>query len=165
MPRLNLVSLQNADAETAGKHQHGMKFRLAYRGAEDYNANYKDDGRYSEAEAWLQVQRLDKVMELAGEWLTAKPIKQEGGAVSRAKAEKNAARWQALAQLCGECSAGLIALGFRPLSGHWAENPLAPPDAAHPNYWLERLDPKHRSATALKGEYATWSALPSDDPN
>jgi hypothetical protein len=158
MPKLDLSLLKSAGAESAAKHDHGQKFRDAYAQAELFNANYKDNTAYSEPERRQQLKRLDAVLELAGEWLTAKPLKQEGGAVSQAKAQKNAARWQALAKICEGCSTELIEMGYRPLSGHWMENPL---NAAsdHPNYWLERLDPKHRGAAVLKGEYASWSVL------
>lgn len=158
MPKLDLSLLKSAGAESDAKHDHGQKFRDAYGNAELFNANYKDNTAYSEPERVQQLKRLDAVLELAGEWLTAKPLKQEGGAISQAKAQKNAARWAALAKICEGCSNELIEMGYRPLSGHWMENPLNGP-SEHPNYWLERLDPKHRGASVLKGEYATWSVL------
>jgi hypothetical protein len=158
MPRLDLQLLKSVGAESVAKHDHGKKIRDAFAQAELFNANYKDNTNYSEPERREQLKRLDGILELAGEWLTAKPLKQEGGAISQAKSQKNAARWQALAKICEQCSNELIEMGYRPLSGHWMENPLNGP-SDHPNYWLERLDPKHRGAAVLKGEYATWSLL------
>jgi hypothetical protein len=134
-----------------------------FRLAEVFNANHKD--HYSEAEEHEQIKRLDAIMETAGAWLTSKPLKQEGGSVSQAKAQKNSNRWIALSQICEQCGNELIAMGYRPLYGAWAADPLHPPSGAHANYWLERLDPKHRSATALKGCYETWSKLPQSSPH
>jgi hypothetical protein len=92
MPKLDLSLLKSAGAESDAKHDHGQTFRDAYGNAELFNANYKDNTAYSEPERVQQLKRLDAVLELAGEWLTAKPLRQEGGAISQAKAQKNAAR-------------------------------------------------------------------------
>lgn len=158
MPKLDLNKLIVAGAESVAKPGGREQFRAAFKEAEFFNQNFKDTG-YSEQEENGQIRRLDRVLELGGQWLTSKPLKQEGTGVSLVKAANNAARWAALAELCEQCSNELIAMGYRPLFGHWNSDPLQDP-GDHPNYWLERLDPQHRGSAALKDRYKTWARLP-----
>ena len=176
MPRLNLALLQQAGAETAGAKggTHRTNVRDVFTLASEFNQNFKNV--YTEPEEHAQIKRLDSIMEAAGGWLTSKSPKREGPgvtpdkAIDTAKAVKNEGRWKALAEICTQCADELIVMGYRPLAGRWPGDVLHPAGAgvaasAHANYWLERLDPKHRSSTAMKDAYEAWTKLPADSPD
>jgi hypothetical protein len=86
------------------------------------------------------IEHLDNAMVAASHWLTAKPP---------TGSDKNDARWDALLDLASAMSVEFGNLGVKPLRGDFK-------NAKQENYWLERIDPKHRPGYGTAPFYAKW---------
>jgi hypothetical protein len=105
-----------------------------------YNVAEKDF--YGDEELRVQAKRLDAIMAHVGSWLTAR----------RHPADESTCV-AAMEEMCEQCSGELNGLGIRSLGSRWSDS-----DTNVRNYWLERLDPKHRPGHALKPYYLDFKA-------
>lgn len=92
------------------------------------------------------IEHLDTAMVNAATWLTSKP---------KTGTDKNKDRRKALHAFAREASAAFLALGVRPLHGDWKDG--------EDNYWLERVDPRHRPGYATSPYYLKYLEDASDE--
>lgn len=94
-----------------------------------------------------RVDLLQSICKIGGTWATSKP--------PQLGKQGNKARWNGLTALMDEVGERLEELGVRSLSG---PSDFRKIDNKGPSfsYWLELLDPYHRSGQQLSGQFQQW---------
>jgi hypothetical protein len=115
----------------------------------DYNRGWTHASRLSEAQKRARTVQLDAIFYWSVEYLMSKWAK-DPAAQPDAKRVK---RWAALEELLDAVTGEFEAMGMRRIVGTTKFREIS---NAKRNYWLERLDPRHRPGYFLSPMYAEW---------
>jgi hypothetical protein len=113
----------------------------------DYNRQWKHPSTMNMQQVAHAVAILDYIYQVCATYMTEKSMKTTNSVGGPAKRK---ARYDAFTALLQEVAKEIDSLGGKMLSG-----PMNFQDNKR-NYWLERLDPKHRAGYLISGLYNTW---------
>jgi hypothetical protein len=140
---------------TAGLRAAGMEntdnplLQMIWGDVAAYNATWKHPSGLSPEAAFNQVKVLDVIFSRTIDYVTTKwskdPIVDAG--------TKRVLRWNALKVLLEEVSRETEAFGLRRITGTSDFRSIS---GTQRNYWLERMDQKHRPGYFLSPLFATW---------
>jgi hypothetical protein len=109
----------------------------------------------NDIEVVRSLEDLDFIYVQCAEYMTDKSMKRWNSRNQTAKRQK---RYAAFTKLIGEVTREIGAFGGRTLAG-----PADFLNQGSRNYWLERLDPKHRAGFEISGKYDEWVQSGSDE--
>ena len=148
--RLSTAQLLAAGCDTSNN----PVLKSLWDSVNDYNAQWQHPTKVSMQQVAHSVAILDFIYQVCATYMTSKSMKTLNSVGGPAKRK---ARYEAFTALLQEVAKEIDSLGGKMLSGplNFQENKR--------NYWLERLDPKHRAGYMISGLYNTWVKSGSTD--
>jgi hypothetical protein len=142
--RLSTAQLTAAGCNTSNN----PLIQSLWSAVQDYNTQWQPRFRMNNQQVSHSVAILDFIYQACGTYMTDKSMKTLNSAGGTAKRKL---RYDAFASLIQELAREIESLGGKMLVG-----PTDFRTQQQPNYWLERLDPNHRSGFKISDKYDKW---------